>query len=108
MLCGVAEYDELPVRHNEDVLNMTLSAQVRFPIKAAEAEDPHAKASLLLQASPTAMMAFSLVQAHTVLEASSPSLPACAQSAASRVRISYCRKRSHMEAERRDMVAGGI
>ena len=29
-LCGASEYDELPVRHNEDVLNMGLSAQVRL------------------------------------------------------------------------------
>lgn len=51
MLCGVAEYDELPVRHNEDKLNMTLSASVRFPIKERDADDPHAKAKLLLQVS---------------------------------------------------------
>jgi len=51
VLCGVAEYDELPVRHNEDKLNMTLSDSVRFPIKERDADDPHAKAKLLLQAS---------------------------------------------------------
>ena len=49
MLCGVAEYDELPVRHNEDKLNMMLSGTVRFPIKERDADDPHAKAKLLLQ-----------------------------------------------------------
>ena len=30
-LCGVSEYDELPVRHNEDSLNMGLSQQVGPP-----------------------------------------------------------------------------
>lgn len=49
MLCGAAEYDELPVRHNEDKLNMSLSAEVRFPIDVRSADDPHAKANLLLQ-----------------------------------------------------------
>ena len=52
VLCGVAEYDELPVRHNEDKLNMTLSESVRFPIKERDADDPHAKAKLLLQVKP--------------------------------------------------------
>ena len=51
VLCAVAEYDELPVRHNEDKLNMTLSASVRFPISEKDADDPHAKAKLLLQVS---------------------------------------------------------
>ena len=27
-MCGVTEYEELPVRHNEDVLNMRLSTEV--------------------------------------------------------------------------------
>ena len=49
MLCAVAEYDELPVRHNEDKLNMALSEDVRFPIRERDADDPHAKAKLLLQ-----------------------------------------------------------
>lgn len=47
--CGVSEYDELPVRHNEDKVNMGLSADVRWPIPARLADDPHAKANLLLQ-----------------------------------------------------------
>ena len=50
VLCAVAEYDELPVRHNEDKLNMSLSAEVRFPIDVRSADDPHSKANLLLQA----------------------------------------------------------
>lgn len=49
VLCAVAEYDELPVRHNEDKLNMALSEGVRFPIRERDADDPHAKAKLLLQ-----------------------------------------------------------
>lgn len=48
-LCAAAEYDELPVRHNEDKLNMTLSAEVRFPTDVRSADDPHTKANLLLQ-----------------------------------------------------------
>ena len=28
-MCGVTEYDELPVRHNEDLLNLRLSGEVR-------------------------------------------------------------------------------
>ncbi len=27
-MCGVTEYEELPVRHNEDILNLRLSAEV--------------------------------------------------------------------------------
>jgi len=29
VLCGASEYDELPVRHNEDVLNTQLAREVR-------------------------------------------------------------------------------
>lgn len=52
VLCGVAEYDELPVRHNEDKINTTMSGDVRWPIDTRSADDPHSKANLLLQASP--------------------------------------------------------
>jgi len=31
VLCNAAEYDELPVRHNEDKLNAAMLGQVRFP-----------------------------------------------------------------------------
>ena len=48
-LCGAAEYDELPVRHNEDRLNAALSAQVRYPTDIRTADEPHTKANLLLQ-----------------------------------------------------------
>lgn len=47
-----AEYDELPVRHNEDLVNDALSANLRFPGGAFGLPmwDPHVKAFLLLQA----------------------------------------------------------
>ena len=32
VLCAAAEYDELPVRHNEDKLNVVLSQQVRWGV----------------------------------------------------------------------------
>lgn len=50
-LCNAAEYDELPVRHNEDHMNEELNTKVRFAVKesVAEFDDPHVKARLLLQ-----------------------------------------------------------
>lgn len=48
-MCGVAEYDELPVRHNEDKINTALSGEVRWPTESRLADDPHTKANLLLQ-----------------------------------------------------------
>ena len=54
VLCGVAEYDELPVRHNEDKENAELARQVQhhggFAVDCRLADDPHTKASLLFQA----------------------------------------------------------
>ncbi|KAL4422681.1 hypothetical protein ABPG75_008878 [Micractinium tetrahymenae] len=50
VLCGAAEYDELPVRHNEDRLNVILAQSVRWPVDTRTADDPHTKANLLLQA----------------------------------------------------------
>ncbi len=53
-LCGVAEYDELPVRHNEDKVNAELAIRVKeaggFAVDARLADDPHTKANLLFQA----------------------------------------------------------
>lgn len=49
VMCGVAEYDELPVRHNEDKINTTLAGEVRWPTDSRSADDPHTKANLLLQ-----------------------------------------------------------
>lgn len=31
VLCAAAEYDDLPVRHNEDRLNTAMAGQVRWP-----------------------------------------------------------------------------
>ncbi|KAL8302253.1 hypothetical protein RB597_002553 [Gaeumannomyces tritici] len=54
-MCRATEYDELPVRHNEDLINAELSRAL--PIPADDAAfgglpmwDPHVKAFLLLQA----------------------------------------------------------
>lgn len=51
-MCCAAEYDELPVRHNEDLINAEMSANL--PLKAERLGlpmwDPHVKAFLLLQA----------------------------------------------------------
>ena len=52
-LCGAIEFDELPVRHNEDLINAELSKNL--PLKADAMGglpmwDPHVKAFLLLQA----------------------------------------------------------
>ncbi|KAI4185963.1 MAG: hypothetical protein L6R41_003807, partial [Letrouitia leprolyta] len=51
-MCGATEFDELPVRHNEDLINAELS--LNLPIKADALGlpmwDPHVKAFLLLQA----------------------------------------------------------
>ncbi|MEW5302418.1 MAG: hypothetical protein WDW36_005207 [Sanguina aurantia] len=50
VLCSVPEYDELPVRHNEDKLNVALAREVRYAVDTRTADDPHTKANLLLQA----------------------------------------------------------
>ncbi|KAK9470510.1 Sec63-domain-containing protein [Dipodascopsis tothii] len=52
VLCEAVEYDELPVRHNEDLLNIEMSKTTRFPGELLEVVmwDPHVKAFLLLQA----------------------------------------------------------
>ncbi|GAB7364562.1 hypothetical protein MBLNU230_g5369t1 [Neophaeotheca triangularis] len=51
-MCRATEYDELPVRHNEDLINAELSNNL--PLKADDFGlpmwDPHVKAFLLLQA----------------------------------------------------------
>lgn len=52
VLCSAAEYDELPVRHNEELLNEELAQDdgMRLPMANKDWEDPHVKANLLLQA----------------------------------------------------------
>lgn len=52
MLCGSAEYNELPVRHNEDRVNAQLAAHVRWSPDLKTMDDPHTKANLLLQVRP--------------------------------------------------------
>jgi antiviral helicase SLH1 len=51
-MCRASEYDELPVRHNEDLINIELSKNL--PLNAEKLDlvmwDPHVKAYLLLQA----------------------------------------------------------
>ncbi|KAG0487188.1 hypothetical protein HPP92_009283 [Vanilla planifolia] len=49
ILSGAAEYDELPVRHNEEILNGTLSKRVPHLVDEDHLDDPHVKANLLLQ-----------------------------------------------------------
>jgi activating signal cointegrator complex subunit 3 len=52
-VAACAEFDELPVRHNEDKANVELAAAVSaaggWPTDVRAAEDPHTKAHLLLQ-----------------------------------------------------------
>ncbi|KAJ1661153.1 putative steryl acetyl hydrolase mug81 [Dispira simplex] len=51
LLCEVPEYAELPVRHNEDLVNRELSHCLPFAPKSGWTFDsPHTKAYLLLQA----------------------------------------------------------
>jgi len=51
-MCRATEYDELPVRHNEDLVNDTLSSNLPFPGHSFGLPmwDPHVKSFLLLQA----------------------------------------------------------
>nr|CCC95039.1 putative ATP-dependent RNA helicase [Trypanosoma congolense IL3000] len=49
-MCEADEFGELPVRHNEDKLNLALSQTLPLSIKAQDADSPHAKAFLLFQA----------------------------------------------------------
>eukprot|EP00210_Caulerpa_lentillifera_P001589 g1527.t1 len=50
VLCSAAEYDDLPLRHNEEKLNALLADQVRWSVDLDTVDDPHTKANLLLQA----------------------------------------------------------
>ncbi|CAN0313164.1 unnamed protein product, partial [Hapterophycus canaliculatus] len=43
------EFAELPVRHNEDVLNGELSKKLPWAVGTEELDSPHVKAHLLLQ-----------------------------------------------------------
>lgn len=50
ILCGATEYSELPVRHNEDLVNKELEQELPLLIESSMSYDsPHAKSFLLLQ-----------------------------------------------------------
>jgi antiviral helicase SLH1 len=53
-MCSATEFDELPVRHNEDLINAELAKNLPLPISAIAGDlpmwDPHIKAFLLIQA----------------------------------------------------------
>lgn len=51
VLCAAHEFEELPVRHNEDKLNLQLARDVRWEVDTRTLDDPHTKANLLLQVS---------------------------------------------------------
>lgn len=50
VLADAAEFDELPVRHNENLLNEDLAKDLPLAHPANDFENPHVKAHLLLQA----------------------------------------------------------
>ncbi|GFQ81252.1 activating signal cointegrator 1 complex subunit 3 [Trichonephila clavata] len=50
ILCGTHEYEELPVRHNEDSVNKKLSEDCLLAVDPFTFDSPHTKANLLLQA----------------------------------------------------------
>ncbi|WEW59188.1 Putative steryl acetyl hydrolase mug81 [Emydomyces testavorans] len=53
-MCSATEFDELPVRHNEDLINAELARNLPLPTSAIGTDmplwDPHIKAFLLIQA----------------------------------------------------------
>ncbi|XP_065652394.1 activating signal cointegrator 1 complex subunit 3 isoform X2 [Hydra vulgaris] len=50
VLCDAQEYDQLPVRHNEDKLNGELAELVPLQVNKYTLDSPHTKTHLLLQA----------------------------------------------------------
>ncbi|XP_076671425.1 activating signal cointegrator 1 complex subunit obelus [Andrena cerasifolii] len=50
ILCNAHEYNELPVRHNEELLNEELSKMCRYSVDNYSYDSPNTKAFLLLQA----------------------------------------------------------
>nr|CAD1837931.1 unnamed protein product [Ananas comosus var. bracteatus] len=50
ILSAASEFDELPVRHNEENYNKALSEKVPYSVDEHRLDDPHVKANLLLQA----------------------------------------------------------
>lgn len=49
-LSSASEFEELPVRHNEDKLNEELSTQVRWEVDVYSLDSPFTKANILFQA----------------------------------------------------------
>merc|ERR1712166_894921 len=50
VLTSASEYDELPVRHNEDELNEEMSHQMKWEVDEYTFDSPHTRAAMLLQA----------------------------------------------------------
>ncbi|KAF7411272.1 hypothetical protein HZH66_000168 [Vespula vulgaris] len=50
ILCNSCEYNELPVRHNEELLNEDLAKMCRYQVDQYTYDSPNTKAYLLLQA----------------------------------------------------------
>lgn len=50
ILSAASEYDELPVRHNEENYNAKLAEKVPYIVDKNRLDDPHVKTNLLLQA----------------------------------------------------------
>lgn len=49
-MCHSSEYDEFPVRHNEDKIDALLAQKVRWEVDMTKVGEPYTKANLLLQA----------------------------------------------------------
>ncbi|KAL0275814.1 UNVERIFIED_CONTAM: hypothetical protein PYX00_003552 [Menopon gallinae] len=50
VLCNASEYDQLPVRHNEELLNADLAKLCPLPVNQYSLDSPNTKAQLLFQA----------------------------------------------------------
>ena len=53
VLCDASEFDELPVRHNEEHVNAQMARELPWRVDEASCDSPHVKAQLLLQVGPT-------------------------------------------------------
>lgn len=52
VLCDASEYDELPVRHNEEHVNALFAQSLPWAFDGQAMDSPHTKASILLQVCP--------------------------------------------------------
>ena len=50
VLCDASEFDELPVRHNEEHVNAQMARELPWRVDEKACDSPHVKAQLLLQA----------------------------------------------------------